>query len=149
MVELGVRIELYERVSGPGVDSEGYLGAILRDDGYEGVSTPAVGDFIALGSVRAGEVGEGPMLRGDGAGPFLRVRRVEHHLRSVHDDGAASRAAEPVAILVLHSPVGVGPFPSDDPTIAELLGLYDADGWNLSIGSDSPLYPAYRAATAE
>ncbi|MET7304987.1 hypothetical protein [Embleya sp. NPDC005575] len=147
MVELGIRIELYEHVTGIGVDSEGYLGAILRDDGYQGVSAPAVGHFVALNSLRAGEIGEGPAVRGDG-GPFLRVRHVEHHLRPVRDGETASwsRTEEPVTVLVLHSPIGVGAT-SDDPSIAELLRRYAADGWNLNIGSDSPLYPAYKAAT--
>ncbi|WP_439681676.1 hypothetical protein [Embleya sp. MST-111070] len=49
--------------------------------------------------------------------------------------------------MVLHSPIGVGPVAPDDPSIAELLRRYHADGWNLRIGSDSPLYPAYEAAT--
>ncbi|OPC76787.1 hypothetical protein B4N89_45770 [Embleya scabrispora] len=149
MVELGIRIELYEHVQGMDVNSEGYLGAILRDDGYQGVTAPSVGDFVALSSVRAGEIGEGPTLHGDG-GPFLRVRHVEHYLRPVRDGATASwsRTNEPVAVLVLHSPVGVDVTP-DDPSIAELLRRYAADGWNLNIGSDSPLFPAYKAATTE
>jgi hypothetical protein len=148
MVELGIRIELYERVPGLGEESEGYLGAVLRDDGYEGVSTPAVGDLIALTGLRSGENGEAPMVRGDG-GPFLRVRHVEHHLRPVRGGETASwsRTREPVAILVLHSPLGVGPVAPDDSSIVELLRGYAADGWTLHV-DDGPLYPAWKAAIA-
>ncbi|MGC0420005.1 hypothetical protein ABIA38_005531 [Embleya sp. AB8] len=127
MVQLGVRIELYESVGPLDEPSRNYLAALSRDDGHEGATVPAVGDHLSTMTLRAGTLEAVPQLRGD-AGAFLRVRRIEHVLRPVRDGKTATWSGwdTPVTVLVLHSPYDVPTDPHDTTWTADLLRRYAA-----------------------
>ncbi|MEU0939821.1 hypothetical protein [Embleya sp. NPDC005971] len=149
MVQLGVRIELYENVGPVDEPSRNYLGALSRDDGHEGATVPAVGDHLSTMTLRAGTLEAVPQLRGD-ASTFLRARRVEHVLRPVRDGKTATWSGwdTPITVLVLHSPYDIPTDPQDTTWTADLLRRYAADGWTVDVDPRSPLYPASAAVRA-
>ncbi|MBM7169347.1 hypothetical protein JQK87_13155 [Streptomyces sp. G44] len=144
MVTLDVRIELYEQVAEPGARSVGMYGAMSREDALEALSVPAVGESIAISSLRAAPMAE-TLLQGQGTSPFLPVRQVEHYPVPVRDGKPAAwyniHPAAPSATVVLHA------LGTTDPAFGvPLLAQFAADGWDLGFWSHSEMYPLYEVA---
>ncbi|MGW5433335.1 hypothetical protein ACWET9_40125 [Streptomyces sp. NPDC004059] len=111
VINLGVRVEFYQHVRQIGEPSEGYLGALERNEGYRAAAVPAVGTYLmAAASLRMTDRRTGlPLL-----GPIqLPVQYVERHLVSEHEDRCppgetATTSRDPT--VVVH--VALGPRPA-------------------------------------
>ena len=108
MVDLGVRIQLYQTVGADGVHA-GYLGAVVCEEAFRAVAVPAVGDLFAAVSLRMPKSAQAPDVAfTPGVGPFLRVYAVEHYPVPVRAGAAPpwwDSFAEPGVTVVLHTGV--------------------------------------------
>ncbi|MFD8630351.1 hypothetical protein ACFV4E_42025 [Streptomyces hygroscopicus] len=129
MINLGVRVEFYERVGQVGEPSEGYLGALERTDGYRAAAVPAVGTFLMAASLRVVDRETALPL----PGPIqLPVRYVEHHLVPERDGKVPvwwDSYDEPGPTVVVHVALGSSP---GGELLRRMIRQYIADGWECT-----------------
>lgn len=151
MLDVGVRIELYETVAPAGEASTGYVGALVSDDHFRLETVPAVGELVSMSSIatsrhdRHDEGVPSPMpLEDPRHMPFLAVRQVEHYLRPADPARTSPAAPSTGSVLVLHAEM---PHPSFLP---DIVAAYHHDGWGVMLGNDhdSPLHQAWQQALA-
>ena len=142
MLDVGVRIELYETVGAAGEPSTGYGGALVSDHHFQLEAAPRVGELVsmtALATSRHRQDAGLVTLEDPRHGPFFAVRQVEHYLAPADPDRASPMvSARPGPVLVFHAEL---PHPD---VLPELVTAYHGDGWAVMAGND-PDRPLRRA----
>ncbi|MFE3629520.1 hypothetical protein [Streptomyces goshikiensis] len=144
MIDLGIRIELYELAT-LDTDQRRLMGALCRSSGYRALAVPTVGTRLSVSSLRLSHPHDWtPLVRAE----TLRVQDIVHLPVPLREGEVPTwwedPEAAPAVVVVLRAALGGAIW-----TLEPQMRQFAEDGWTLeNVNEGSALQRTWNAATA-